>query len=551
VIDILVLQPLNTARMLFKPANEMPPSWHPTEDPFEGAGVELFGYSEGFRQVCDWLLQGQRDFHIGNEALLGQHGSVSGPKLKVGQCSYSVVVVPPSVTWDTKTVELLGQFARAGGKVVVIRPLPTLIDGVPGKVLPNAAVEIDLSNESLSAALDALIDADVRIADAPAILVHHRRAGDSDVYFLANTSTTKGYANAHVRLAGRGPVVRWDLLSGRQEALTFEPDDQGGISVRLDFDPVASHLIVCASGEKADAGEYRAPPRRFRKVEQLGGTWKFRALDPNCLSLDYCKVRIGDGPWSDRIPTWRAHQHLVRAGVGSPFRLSFTFRARSLPSKVRLAIEDAERFSIFVNGHELPAEPRDAWWDPRLLMIDFTKLIRRGENEIEISGRFGLDSEIEPCFLVGEFGVDRKTFDLTKARSRVTGENLVDEGLPFFIGRVVLTKSFTVEKLGGETYVRFKELDAIVATVRVNGSEAGRLAWDPYVVDVSKLVRPGRNEIEVELATSLHNLLGPHHDKVGEVRHFVIDRCWMDAADWTDDYFFVPVGVQGAEVCYG
>ena len=76
-----------------------------------------------------------------------------------------------------------------------------------------------------------------------------------------------------------------------------------------------------------------------------------------------------------------------------------------------------------------------------------------------------------------------------------------------------------------------------------------RWPWKPYLLDITEKVRPGKNRVEIELVTSLHNLLGPHHDKGGEVRHFVIDRAWMDAADWTDDYFFVPVGVRGAAVC--
>jgi len=80
---------------------------------------------------------------------------------------------------------------------------------------------------------------------------------------------------------------------------------------------------------------------------------------------------------------------------------------------------------------------------------------------------------------------------------------------------------------------------------------AGHLAWKPYRLDVTEQVRPGRNRLEIELTTSIHNLLGPHHDKRGEARFFVLQHSWTDLVNWTDDYFFVPVGVTGVKLLLG
>jgi hypothetical protein len=77
-------------------------------------------------------------------------------------------------------------------------------------------------------------------------------------------------------------------------------------------------------------------------------------------------------------------------------------------------------------------------------------------------------------------------------------------------------------------------------------------------VDITSSVRAGENEIEVELVSTLRDLLGPHHRPAGEP-----DQCWSwdytlypewledeeeREARWTDDYFCLHFGV-GAGAC--
>jgi len=40
------------------------------------------------------------------------------------------------------------------------------------------------------------------------------------------------------------------------------------------------------------------------------------------------------------------------------------------------------------------------------------------------------------------------------------------------------------------------------------------IGWQPYELDISSLVKEGRNEVEVRVCGSLKNLLGPHHGKL-------------------------------------
>ena len=47
-----------------------------------------------------------------------------------------------------------------------------------------------------------------------------------------------------------------------------------------------------------------------------------------------------------------------------------------------------------------------------------------------------------------------------------------------------------------------------VAEVWVNGKSCGSRLWGPYVFDVGKALRPGRNEIRVRVANLINNSYG-------------------------------------------
>ena len=52
--------------------------------------------------------------------------------------------------------------------------------------------------------------------------------------------------------------------------------------------------------------------------------------------------------------------------------------------------------------------------------------------------------------------------------------------------------------------------------MRVNGKDAGICCWEPFAYDLSGLLQEGNNTLELELTTSLRNMLGPHHLEEGE-----------------------------------
>jgi hypothetical protein len=179
--------------------------------------------------------------------------------------------------------------------------------------------------------------------------------------------------------------------------------------------------------------------------------------------------------------------------------------------------------------------------------------------------------EIEAIYLAGNFGVKTvgefqslereavrcpRGFTLGRHPETVTLGKAHEAGLPFFSGKLNLSRDFTVAP--GQEHGRYLVFDrqmAIVSSFRINGHEISPLIWKPFSVSLDGLLRPGVNRLEIELTNSLRNLLGPHHLAEGEsyaVGPFsfykepgVFARNWGGGqVKWNDDYCLVEFGID-------
>lgn len=85
------------------------------------------------------------------------------------------------------------------------------------------------------------------------------------------------------------------------------------------------------------------------------------------------------------------------------------------------------------------------------------------------------------------------------------------QGLPFYPGEVAYTRDFKLEGRPARYLVRLGRWSGTVAEVRVNGESAGIIGWQPYECEITSLVKPGVNHIEVIVTGSNQNRQGPHH----------------------------------------
>jgi hypothetical protein len=97
---------------------------------------------------------------------------------------------------------------------------------------------------------------------------------------------------------------------------------------------------------------------------------------------------------------------------------------------------------------------------------------------------------------------------LENFETNLTMKTLADwttfQGLENFSGQAVYSTEFQVSSIQFPVSLSLGEV-CDVATVRVNGEEAGRVWMQPYRVDISKQVKPGKNKLQVIVANRLWN----------------------------------------------
>lgn len=544
------------------------------------------------------------DYDFGDDIIMERHAAVEQKAgqvlLQVGAMEYACVVLPACTNLASATSRLLEQFAAAGGAVYTLPPVPHQVDGQPAdlqKLLayatcaesPAQLVEL-LENAAAQGWLQRIVAVSTSTTAAPVYQLV-RETTDAYVVFLVNVGDV-AHLNETVWLRGSGPVERWDLGSGRSETLPTTPNGDG-VEVVLDFAPAESHLLVHLKG--ANAEEHGSPtasdnqssaglqptrtsalgrhlPKQVLRSVPLSAHWQFRRLDPNVLVLDRCVYRVGNEPWSAEVFTQevacslRQRYHLstqpfrdvqpwVKHPDGPPVfpeMVAIKYSVQSQlapPANLHLVVEDADTVSVVVNGEPVDVAKAGVehpyWLDPAFRRIPIDHVWRRGSNVIELQFNFHEDLAVEPAFILGDFavaGLAAHHPSLAPEPQTLLGGSWIGQGYPFYVGRGVYKQEITctAADLENAVWLDCSNLPNIAA-VRCNGQDAGIIAWQPYRVELTKRLRPGINTIEIEVANSLHNALGPMH--AATLPGIIGPWSYTYTSNWVTDYRLVPDGI--------
>ncbi|MFA4028744.1 MAG: hypothetical protein GDYSWBUE_000808 [Candidatus Fervidibacterota bacterium] len=548
VASLLLLHPISSAWCVYHPQH--------TE--------EAMRISNAFEQLSKWLLELHIDYDYGDEMIMRRHASVKDGMLFVGSCSYPLVIVPPSLTMFSETFRLLEEFARSGGSIIAVEPLPTMIDGEEcddvTKFLKRNAKVVAHQKEKLKRALERVARRSISLCsngdEIPSLIYQERQLEDGRrVFFITNTSREEA-VDATVKVSGVGQLQLWDADTGEVKAQPCAVEDECVVT-KLRFAPTQSHLLVLDPKRQPKVGEPKLDYETVHIVE-LGEKFKLKVHDPNALTLDFCDYQIDGGEWQLNQPVIRLNRLLTSTGEPCKLIVRYKFEVEQLPPSDKplwLAIETPHLQRIFVNGEHISSQDEGFYLDRAFRMLNITGRVKLGENVIECQWDYKPPMEVESCYIVGTFGV-RCDESLTKfviaslPDGEVEATDLVQIGLPFYAGRVTLSKQFELPSLrsvnAAKALLELDQLNAIVADVNVNGTKCGTLVWRPLQLDITRAVRRGMNEISITLINSLRNLLGPHHHPAGEL--FMVGPWSFGDGEFVERYCFVPFGISGARI---
>jgi hypothetical protein len=546
--------------------------------PGEAGREGIAPLEESLERIVRTLSGRHWDWDFGDESLLETHAKVSGDAMRVGQMSYRLVVVPPCETLRGTTLELLARFVDQGGAVLFVGEAPRRVDGgkseAAGKLAARAhGCEDDV--EPLWAAVEELLSRRVSVCEgeneAEFIWTMLRDIKGGRVLFCQSHDRRAAH-RVRVEAEGAPPVLLWDALAGRISRVEAE---QKGDRVAFDLDlPATGSALLTLGVAHREAGE-PAPPAQVVDSRTIDGPLPVERLEPNTMPLDYCRFRIGEGDWSEPVPTLEADKRIRnhfglderRNNTAQPWYLYHTgaidtsprgrceltrgFHVTRRPSQCLLALESPGDFEVTVNGG--PAGRPDGFWvDEDIRTIDVTELLVEGDNEVRLGFDYRADMELEDLYLVGEFGVEPlegERFEpgnlaLAEPPEQLQIGSWVPQGLPFYGGAV--RYRVTVDKpAAGRVRLRLPGVAATAVAIRV-GDKSITLPWPPYVADITDALAEGANEVVVEVVGGRKNILGPLHtpwERWTGPQHFHPDH-----PNWSRGYLLNDHGLTAAPV---
>lgn len=541
---------------------------HPVESywlhwgPSEATALVRDEMDEHFQSLAQWLLYGLIDFDYISESLLPQQCEAGNAPLSVGEMAYDVVLVPDCQTLRATTVDRLESFVAAGGRLVFAGRIPELVDAKPSgrvKELAQRAECISFSKGSILAALDGVRFVDIRDDKGMRTtnLLHQVRAEDDTRYvFLCHGEKPENpdvcpREDIVLRIRGEWKVRRMDTATGEIAPLHVAYE-KGRTVLRYAFYAYDSLLIELTPG-RAEAGE-DAPAEKKFNYYALWYPVEIALSEPNVLLLDTAQYAFDDEE------NWRDEEELLRADdafreeLGYPLRkkevaqpwvvpdepinhhlrLKFTVHSEMEIKAPQLALEKAESVEIAVNG--CPVDNASVGWfvDESIKKVQLPDL-PAGDSAIELTLPFGRRSNVEWCYLLGDFGVRVQGAEKTVIPPvrRLGFGDWTTQGLPFYCGNVTYKIPVRVEK--DTLTIRVPQYRGSVLGMEMDGVRQGDMAYAPYEYTFTNL-QPGEHEVGITVYGNRVNGFGCVHNCDDSTSWFGPD-CWRsEGVRWCYEY---------------
>jgi len=522
--------------------------------------------------ISDRFSSNQIPYHWGDETMMAKMASVDGDGLCVGLCRYRFVVIPYCETLDSSTAALLRRYVEGGGRLFIAGDAPTRIDGKPADL---SFLRSNCTFEDICAASPVTLTKDGGAVSALRMQIRNTNRGR--IIYITNPSE-QSFTDVRVNIKDGAPYCELDMLTLNARAVRGEDG-----TLVFNFASGESHVLF----ESSDIPMLPAEQTQARNESiSLPEKWRFVTHPENAMTLDYVSVSYDGVHFEKKEPLTAVKNRLYEMRYRGELWLKYEFDIDELPDTLCVAAEPLRYTGFFVNGTAIKLEDKP-WFDKSFLTADVLPYAKVGKNEIVLSLSyfqrdyvyyvlFGgvseslrnclwFDTELENIYLFGDFALKTDSerfvygaknsvcydgrFAVCRSRDDIRPYDLVTEGYPFFAGSVTLSTEYT-HISGGPTRL---ELDGRYATarVRLNGEDAGELLFSQSL-DLSGLLREGKNELTITITGSNRNLMGPHHRPDPEPfgvgpSSFSYENEWKNGTYWENHlkrYAFVRFGFR-------
>ena len=477
-------------------------------DPLDRALIEWL------EAYCQCLLAEHVDFDIIDEETLAR-ATCEDERLVLADEGYDLLILPPIVSVAWRTADKIRVFADEGGKLIGTMSLAAedsegdrhaevreaFVDSF-GADAHARLLEISRPSDLASAlghALRASIKptASIRLANSecPDICCVHRCMEGLDIFFLANHADEPREVRISVRCDGAPHML--NLETGDCTALP-NCTQQGNRTVLLHRFERHGSLLMAFGEEPVFA--VTPPIVEHGQEIALSEEWEFVTEQPNCITL----------------PDW-AFNTLIQDDR-EMHEYATSFQAGFEPESLLLALMESAGFRVggglrvFVNDVEVAAT--GCWvTDIRLKTFDIAGPAREGTNSVRmVVEREGWTGDPVPspakARLLGAFAVAEDGLVLVPPPACLRNGSWTDQGYPYYSGTAAYRQTlFVPEFARGQRIILRADEPADSVEFVVNGVVAGLRPWAPFEVDITSLVKPGPNAIEIRVTNTPANML--------------------------------------------
>lgn len=523
-----------------------------------------------FQNVTDWLLKGSIDFNFISESLLPILCENAGAPLKVGEMEYDAIIVPDCETIRSTTLDRLEKFAAKGGKLIFMGDAPKFVDGIPcerGKALYDAATVIQYDRDKLLTALEDNRTVTLRLANgrlSDRFLYQLRRDGNSSWLFISRCCEpyNKDVCDRNrLRISVKGeytPYV-YNTISGEISPIACEYKNGCTVISKTLYD--YDSLLLKLDDGRADAIT-EAADKKYENAVKIPAFVPYTLSERNVLLLDMAEFALDGGEYQPKEEILildnicrKALGYVARGGsVAQPWvldpeviehsvTLKFTVNSEIAYSGAELALEDAEKAKIRMNGKDVPVNITGWYVDKDIKTVPVPEIVK-GENIIEVTIPFGKTTNTEWCYLLGDFGVRQlgSTAVITTLPEKLAFDSITKQNLPFYGGNI----TYHVEADGDGMEIEIPRYIGTLVDVTVDGESKGKIVYPPYKLQLEGLGE-GSHKVDITLFGNRYNSFGPVH-LTEENRSWHGPGAWRDDEQWSYEYVLRNVGINASPI---
>ena len=322
---------------------------------------------------------------VTEEVILTRMRVKSGRLVLPDGVSYRVLVLPDRDVISLPVLRKLKEFVDAGAVVIGTKPNKATGLNNAGKADAEVKKIADrlwsngrISNKSAGQVLlDSGLPPDFQFSvgnDASAKLDFiHRRAGEAEIYFVANRTTNVVIADCVFRVEGKVPEL-WNAVTGEHRTFADFTERKGRTEMQLEFAPCGSWFVVFRESTEKQTSR-TSVNMETKTLAELGGAWTVR-FDTNWA-----------GPASvefDSLVSWTTREE---AGIKffsgtATYEKTFDLPQSAIVNRQSTIFLDLgnvrELAEVRVNG-----KSSGVTWTPPF-RVDISSAVKPGVNKLEI-----------------------------------------------------------------------------------------------------------------------------------------------------------------------